>query len=398
MSFIDDYLTFCKAGESPEIFDKFSALGVLSTITGRKIYTDMGIFNVYPNLYIVYVAPPGHRKSASMRIAQGLLRRLDAPLAAEATSSQKLIEDMVDHWESYTAPDGRAMVHTPLCACINEMSNFFGTSLHQMADFLTDIYDEEEVYEYKIKHGNSTKIEKPYFVLLGCTTPNWIAMRLKDDVISGGFSRRTIFVYENERGPRIPRPNPTDKQKDALQRCYKRGLEIQKIIGQFEWTDAGMEYHDNWYINLQIPDDPILAGYYESKQIQVIKIAMLLSVSESNNLKLDKCHFEKALQFLAPVEEKLGRVFESVGRNELSAVSNQAVDILKNAGGWLREKRLRTALFRNASPREADDVLTHLRNSGQAQQIPVKNDNGLVINWYCLTSRKAAFEKTIKKE
>jgi hypothetical protein len=359
----------------------------------------MGAFNIFPNLYIVYVANAGWRKSTSMRQGKRFLKKIGAPLAAEATSREKLIEDMQDRPVSIKLEGAEPIVYTPLTACVSEMSNFFGTSLHQMTDFLTDIFDEEEEYEYRTKNRKSYVIKRPYFVLMGCTTPSWINSRLKDDVISGGFSRRALFVFNGDPIRRIPRPMPSECQQESMKWCWTYAQNVlKKVKGEFKWTDSAIAFHDDWYMNrLEIPDDPVLGGYYASKQIQVLKIAMCISLAESKSLVVDKHHIEDALSTLGQIEPFLPRVFESLGRNDLNAVANQAHDIVKRRGGWIKEKKLMSALYREAKGSEIEEIIQVLVNTERVLRKAV-DIGGFVSNWIIIPDKWNEFQNWINNK
>ena len=143
-----------------------------------------------------------------------------------------------------------------------------------MIDFFTDVWDEEE-FVVETKNKGTDKIPHPYVTILGCMTPQITSALLKQNIISGGFSRRCIFVYHNKRAKPIPRPVVTDEQRLAKKRCMQRLLELEKIRGQFKWTPGAEEFFDAWYLEnhhkLQHATDLVLQGYYKSKDGLLLK-------------------------------------------------------------------------------------------------------------------------------
>jgi hypothetical protein len=127
-----------------------------------------------------------------------------------------------------------------------------------------------------------------------------------------------------------------------------------------------------------IPTDPNLVGYYETKHIQLLKISMLVALSEGFELVLRKSHLEAGLAILGLAEYNLARVFQGIGRNELNAVATRVLDYIANAPKIkvkkldgsivdvpaIPEKRLKVMMFRDlSSVTEADYVLNHLKET-----------------------------------
>jgi hypothetical protein len=381
VSFLSDYRIIADETEAHPTYHLFTALVTLSSIISRRVWLKMGQFDVFPNLYVVLVGPPGNRKTAAMRIGKKVLRALeDIPFSAEATTKEKLVLDMADNQrvidglpEEYS--DYR--LYAPLTVMVTELSQFIGAGAQHMIDFLVTVYD-QDFYDYKTKNRGESKIDGPYLNVLACTTPDWITFYLKTDVISGGFSRRAIFVFETEKGRRVAIPSVSEEAKLATDRVVEYGRRLKAVSGPFRWDADAVDFYTNWYDNLKIPTEETIAGYYDSKHIQLLKIAMLLAISESTELVLLREHIENALGMLGLVEANLTRVFEGIGRNELNAVSGKVLDILRRSPSHmftdkdgareiqncLLEKQIRGSLWRHISdPREAERIFQHLIDS-----------------------------------
>jgi hypothetical protein len=230
-----------------------------------------------------------------------------------------------------------------------------------MIDFLTTIYD-ERFYNAKTKNKGNDIIVGPYITMLACTTPDWIRGWMKEDVITGGFSRRALFVYYNGPRQRIPDPVITPEMVAARARCIKWGEKLQSIQGMFTITDEALEFYREWYKALDIPQD-FTAGYYESKHVQMLKAAMLIALSESVDLKLEISHLQLALDQLALIETNMRKVFEGVGRNELNAIASKIIEIVEGSGGSIGEKQLNLLMYREANAEELAKVMQHLRST-----------------------------------
>lgn len=334
----------------------------------------MGYFRVYANLYTVLVGPPGGRKTTAMSIAKNLMREVkDIPFSAESETKEAIIGRMVSTERTMNmelAQKGGSrgpIVYSPLTICVTELAEFIGPSQEGMTTFLTTVYD-QDFYDYgTIKRGQEL-ITGPYLVLLGCTTPAWITARLRDDVISGGFSRRAIFALETERGKRITFPTITAEMMQCWVHCVEYCRKLKSLQGVFKWHPDAMKFYDHWYQTMVIPDDPLLAGYYDTKHIQLLKVSMLLAISESMDLVLEERHLKLGLEQLFLTERNLHRVFEGIGRNELNAMASKMLDLLRQNGGVMTEKAVYSKMFQDGNDTEIRQVIEHLTNSDKVVQ------------------------------
>tara|TARA_R110000868_G_scaffold136214_2_gene349069 strand:- start:307 stop:1524 length:1218 start_codon:yes stop_codon:yes gene_type:complete len=385
MSFLSDYREFSKGSEAHPTYHTFSALVALSSIISRRVWVEMGYFKVYPNLYVVLVGPPGNRKTSAMSIAKSLIRELkDVPFSAECVTKEKLILDMAEQERAISniAPAYEAQkVYTPMTIMVTELSEFLGMGSIGMINFLTTIYD-QDVYEHRTKNRGEVLITGPFLNLLACTTPDWITTYLRADVISGGFSRRAIFVLETGKAGRIPFPEVTPEARAAWERVVAYSRRLQTLHGPFVWHPEAKAFYTDWYNNHKMPTEETVVGYYETKHMQLLKISMLIALSESPELILRKSHLEFGFALLRLAEENLNRVFEGIGRNELNGAASKVMDLLTRLepreltiGGttlsvpWMFEKQLHAAMFRVVDQMEMSRVLQHLVDSDKVGRV-----------------------------
>jgi hypothetical protein len=387
MSFLRDYREYASGSEAHPTYHTFSALVALSSIVSRKVWIDMGFFNVYPNLYVILVGPAGNRKTSAMSVAKGLLRELKekVPFSAECVTKEKLVMDIRDQERIIEGlPDtyAKQRIYTPMTIMVTELSEFLGAGGVGMINFLTTIYD-QDFYDHRTKNKGDVLITGPFLNLLACTTPDWITAYLRTDVISGGFSRRAIFVLETGKSGRIPFPEVTSTMRAAWDRCLNHAKLLLQTKGQFKWDPEAKTFFEKWYVALKIPTDPMIVGYYETKHIQLLKISMLIALSDSTDLVLKVNHLERGLALLQLAEDNLLRVFSGMGRNILNAASQKVMDQLNMLTPQevkhpvskqvvsiklLPEKQLRSNLWREVNGQEMDEVLKHLSDSEKIER------------------------------
>lgn len=379
MSFLADYREYCSNLEVPPSFTTFSSLVTLASLLRRRVWIYKGDYiRIYPNLYVVLVGPPGCGKNTAIEIAEDVLHQRKSPCSAESVTREKLIMDMQvqESVLDFLPADDKYRIVSPYTVLATELSEFLGAGGLGMISFLTDIYS-RNIYEYRTKNKGSVFIRGPYLNLVAGTTPDWITNYLKDDIISGGFSRRCIFIYETGRVDGDAFPRITPKMQAAWQQVLVRSETVSKLSGAFRWSAGAEKFFRAWYPKRRLGQDLNLTGYYETKDIQLLKVAMLVAVSDGDELVLEEHHLTRGLELLGLAEYNLSRVFQGIGRNELNQVSVKAMDLLVNApkknitlaNGESHQlpcmplKQLKAMLWRDANGMDMDNVLKYLRDT-----------------------------------
>lgn len=391
MSFIRDYQIYSSGNEAHPNYHFFSSLVALASICAPRVWLDFGYFKIYPNLYVVLLGTAGNRKTTAKDICEDLLRDIgDVPISAEKTTKEKLVNDIAAEQRQFLAlPPGLefAEKYAPMTLMPTELSNFLGADEKGMIDVLTTMYDRRfRQFDNRTKNRGSDVIYGPCVNILTCTTPSWITQYLKADIISGGFSRRIIFVYERGKGKPVPFPIVTEEQLAARKRMVEYAQLLKTSVGPFHWAET-QKIYEQWYCTQPRNNDDLLSGYYETKAQQILRIAMLVSLAENPNRVMLPRHWEMAVSFLDMIEENLAAVYSGLGRNVLSSVSQRVIDLMKMSPLMnirqmdgttvevpsLPEKDLRTALWRYANGREMDEILNHLLNSGRLRKCALKD-------------------------
>jgi hypothetical protein len=381
MSFLRNYIDFTAGSEVPETYHFWSGVFALSAVVNRQVWLSMGQYTLYPNIYVILLGPPGNGKSLAMDTAQRIVEDVGGiNFSGDAQTKESLVRYLRDNCpKTICVPGGEAFVITPIIMFATELSHLLGPASEHMIDFLTTIYTKDNRYTTRTKNKGDDIIERPFVGLIACTTQNWITTYLRGDIISGGFTRRAIFVNEatktavTDKSLRHPFVHVRPEQIQARENVLRYAEVLKTVVGEFRWEPAARAAYETWYMTRDIPLDPDVTGYYTTKPNQVLKVAMLLSLSKSPELVLTKDAFDASMALFDRTEASLARVFQGIGRNELNAIANRAVEYVLSCpesdykdGGvvkktrFIREKQLRSMLYRDAPGRECDDIINHL--------------------------------------
>lgn len=369
MSFISDYLLATDKNESPPTYHRWCCLSALSVLAGRRFWFRLGPFTYYPNFYTVLVGDPGVKKSAALDVAKNLIRKVGKiPMAAASTTKEQIAMEMGHEkfiGKKFFANPTTGLVeeYNQIAVFATEFTTFLGVNPTAMLDFLTTIYT-EGVYDERYKNKGSTFFVGPFVTMLACMTPETVKGYLKLNILTGGFSRRTMFVY-GTRGAPNPWPGNTPEQQAALQRCIDFGKDIQSLCGEFVLSEDGATWYEDWYIknaNALMDRRPNLQNYFSTKHEFLFKTAMLVALSERQTKEItgDDLEFLNK-RFFEPVEEVLERVFEGAGINPNAGAAAQVCRMLEALDKPMARKEVEAMFFDQAtSLTELRETLDHL--------------------------------------
>lgn len=377
MSFITNFMLWNEGTEVPQQYYFWSGISALASLVNGQVYTKMGRYEIYPNMYVVLLGPPGNGKTSAMRRAEKLIRSFeDVSLSAQSETAEGLVRFMRDKCvRPLPLPDGN-VDFTPVTCFLSELSNFFGRDPGGMIDVLTGIWDcGGDNFHRRTKGQGEDILPRPNLNLLGCTTQDWITTYLKSDIIGGGFTRRVVFVNEmmGDDTKRVPRPMDTPESIRAMENCKAYGAVLRGVRGEMTWGPGLLNFWDTWYNTRVIPREPDIRGYHKTKPILVLKVAMLVALSERPDRVIQIKDMEMALALLEATENHLLKVFQGIGRNELNAVAQKISGILEGApeknymdgsskktAKLIHDKMIYGLMAQHANIKELNDIFQHM--------------------------------------
>lgn len=326
------YAEYTKESESPDSFHLWAGLSVLASAVQRNVWLNQGTYILYPNLYVIFVGPPGRvRKSTSIRLGRRLLLGVEGiQFSADSITREELIRQLGKI--STTSKQAALTIHS------TELSSLIEPSGIKMIQFLTDIYDGDFKWRYATKGQGRDTIKNPVLNILAATTPTWIAEGLPADVIGHGFTSRIAFIYADDR--RYLRPFPREPSAELIKNLTTDLDHISRIEGPFSWGPGAKDVYDRIYteIDESKPEDYRIEGFHNRKDIHVLKVAMLLSISESDDLVLTPTFITAAYEALNDIEETMGKTFSAVGKYEHAADFERVLAAITAAGGMTSEE------------------------------------------------------------
>ena len=330
---INSYLSYVENTEPAEQFKLWTAISCIAACLQRKVVLEYGALTLFPNIYVVLVAPSGGRKGTAMGPGYKMLRELNIRMSAEATTREALIRALNSSNDTKIEEStGDMYLHSSLTIYSQELTVFLGYDNKQLMSDLTDWYDCRERWTYDTKHQGTDAIINIWVNLFGATTPSLLQTTLPQDAIGGGLTSRMIFVYAPKKGAVIPRPTYRDDLYTQLVHDLER---IKMMSGVFKLTEEFIKVYEEWYLLSESKppfEDDRLAGYMERRPNHVLKLSMIMGASEGSEFTLHARHFARALDILTDAEHQMLQVFKGIGKSNLAALIARMQAILATKG------------------------------------------------------------------
>lgn len=331
-SWLQEYLRLTAGLQSPEIFHLWVGVSTISATLERNIMLDRVYFQVYPNMYIILVAPPGKcGKNTAINIGAGLLGSIDnAPrFFAEKITPERILEYLSNSMQRMS--DTEIKFVSAAFACAPELNVFMGKgSDSETIKLLTDLYDcKNGTWRYETKSSGIYEIDNPCLNLLAGSTPKWLRSSIPVEIVGGGFISRTVFVYEDT--PRRPVAFPED-EVPMNYAIMKNNLihdlnHIRQLAGTVRFTPEAKEWYKEWYDSRFYQEhESYDTDFFARWEVMLLKVAMVVSVAERDDLLITIKDLKIADQMLK------GIVKQMPGVTNLMSASESTVDVQKILG------------------------------------------------------------------
>jgi hypothetical protein len=335
------FMDYTSGTEAPRLMHFWCGVSAIAGALRRKVWIDMKRFKWTPTFYIVFVAPPGIiSKTTTMDLGMDLLKQVPGiKFGPDVVTWQALVGKFAEAQESFQYGE-EWMPMSPLTLASGEFGNLINPSDKDMINFYITMWDGRSTFEKVTKMSGNDMIEAPWINMIGCTTPHWIADNMPSATVGGGFTSRCIFVYGEKKENFIAYPDE-HVSADFEQRRADLIADLEHIavnlVGEFRLPEETRAWGREWYQKIwsaesRKQDSDHLDGYMARKQTHMHKLAMVLSVSDSDDLVIHPRHLQLANVMLEEAEKDLDKVFSRIGRSEESLQAERFIEFIRRHG------------------------------------------------------------------
>ncbi len=325
-SWINGFLEFSQQKKSPEIFKKWSAITAVAAAMERRLWIRTTTGDLYPNLYVFLVGPPGGGKSVALGIAEKLVKEVeDLKIAPNNISAASLIDALAEAKRRIVDLNSPYLEYNSMYVSASELSVLLPVyDLSLMAN-LTKFWDNEAFREWKRGGGLRIDIAKPQVNLLGGCTPEFLNNFLPVGAWGQGFMSRVIMVYCGEtprkilfNGSALP-----DEEKPEYKILANDLKAISLLSGEFTIHKTAAELIQAWddAAGPPQPEHIKLINYNTRRTTQLVKLCMIASVSHGSDLEITVEDYQTALGWLLEAETFMPEIFKAMGTGGTDAQS-----------------------------------------------------------------------------
>lgn len=312
--FLTAYESYAKDGFCPDIFHEWVGRSVLAGAIERKITLKQNKTHHVPNLYVMLVSHPAVGKSTAIERGVDLLEEMKIKyktsfrIAPNQITEPALI-DLVKETEFFPLPTNPniSLPQSPGYfyaseASASALNNTFGDFIATMTAF----YDSPPKFRKKIKmEAREVVIQNVCMNLLAGATFEYLNRLINEKTVLGGFASRLLYIVVDDRPERQADFYGTDEKDidlDVRDKLVQDLAHINKLVGPMKPTKDWLDLWKVWFPKFDSYIRDLGSARMESimgrKSTNLIKLSMLLSISESDSLIMNGGHFERALQII----------------------------------------------------------------------------------------------------
>ena len=329
---LTEYLHYTSGHEVPQLYSKWTGIGLVASVLKQHTYLDMGTYKLYPNLFIIMVDTASAGKSHAIeRFGLNLLVRADEKDASnnklyiynQRITAAAMIKSMSELYKD----KGENCV-TVIAEELGFFTDMSGDNMN-ISNVLIKTYDNGSLSSETIARSLDFT-PNAQLNIIGGTTPGSLKDSVGKKFIEAGALSRMIFIHSEELNEPMPFPKPP-KDNDMRREYLADDLnEFKTLRGKFKWTNKSIEYYENWYCNtwedFEERKDKLLVKRMANK---MLKIAMILSVARKHNLILELSDIIDAIKIRNEALDNYLYISNKLTTSEFGDKTQSLLDIIK---------------------------------------------------------------------
>ena len=372
---LDSFLDYCQDMESPKGWLLWSGISVLASSIKRNCYLWYREIKFYPNQYIILVGPPGLGKGEAIGRGYDIASNAKTiNYIKDWHTPQEILEELAEGFSNLGLKIGQIIntnvIQDHTCTILAPELAVFLQNYDNLHSLLCAWWDQNK-FDYKTKNKGKHIIEDMSVSLLGGCVPDYVRSLSKDRLapITGGFTARTIFVYETEKFKLVDSnlgKAPTivyNKLRDQLINDIKH---ISQLQGEMSVSDDAKKLWEKTYKihnKKGYLDSDASANFKSRISSHIVKTAITISLSESDSLIIERDHLERAIEYIEAIRDKVDIVFRCVGESPIVFIQDKVLNFIELTG-QVSYKTIYKYIYRDATSDQLDQVLRVLISVG----------------------------------
>lgn len=394
---IDSWMEYTSNLPSPELWRKWAGIFILGASLERRVWVKTSIGQLFPNIYLVLVGPPGVGKTIMTSQVRNFLFQLSEDgdkngfhISAASETHASLIDSLKDATRHFLTDAMEPVSYNSLTVISNELGVLLPEYDSAMMSKLTDIYDAHPYSERRRGTGLNLQMASPQINLMAATTPSFLLETLPPGAWDQGFLSRTMLAFSSETMTRdifgelhfaesLMKDLITDLK--AIFQLYGKMTFTAEAVGALEnWNKAG---------RAPLPDHPKLMHYNTRRAAHLLKLCMIASMSRGDSFEVTLDDYQRAMDWLIELEVIMPDIFKAmIGGGDTRAMEevwyHAGILWAKENGKPIAESRIIAFLAERVPAQNIARVLDIMVRTG----IFIEEPFGAPGKWYRPASKK----------
>jgi len=329
-SWIESFLEYTEILPSPPLMRKWAAISFVAAAMERKIWVRSMGSDLYPNLYVFLVGPPGVGKGVAINAGERIIREVpDLMIGPTDMTAASLIDAL---HEAVRRVILRGEIPFAEFNSLTILSRELGVLVPAwettLMNNLTDIYDGFTIEQKRRGRDLKIKIKNPQVNLLGACTPSYLHDVMPSGAWDQGFISRSILIYSGDKV--VPDPFAEEALSSFMKRMETDLLHDLKTIssefGRLAFTTPAATAIKAWISGGCRPEpEHIKLRSYNARRIShLLKLCMVASLSRRSDKIITIEDYSEALNWLIEAEASMPDIFKAMTSGGDSSAMEEA--------------------------------------------------------------------------
>lgn len=313
---IESFLDYTEGIASPPIFRLWAGIGAIAGVLERRVWVESAGEVLFPNLYTLFVAPPGVGKTQAIKVTKALWKQVpDLILSPDNMTKAALVDSLQRAARKIVVSPTELLEFNSMQVAADELGVFMSQHDLEFLSFLNNVYENPPFYqEARRMFGNKPlDIPAPQLNILAGTQPGFLASVFPEEAWTMGFTSRLIMLYCSI-PVRVPlfetRAKAPEKEKGLV-----LGLKaMMKLHGPFKFTPEAKGLLQGWETKGRppVPQHSKLEHYNARRILHMLKLCQISAVSRGSGMIIGEVDFNRSLAWMVEAERTMPDVFRNM--------------------------------------------------------------------------------------
>lgn len=331
--FIRSFEQYASVYNSTPRYIKAAAIWMLATAVGRAVAMRARGNQLCPNLFLAMVGGPGTGKSQAVTAVRSIFVKATNYSIIPASITRAGLEDyMQENMKQRRDSDGTAIFSHECIGLSEEMQGILPDQDLGHLTLYNILYDLPRKHKARTRTHGEVELEMPYCSIFTGAQPAFLGTTLPEQAWGMGFMSRLIMVFDTP-----PKRRSAFELQDVdfkLQADLIHDLRlVNRLCGWMAWDPGAVDLYNEWWVKdggQPVPGAKRLRmGYNSRRELHFLKLAMVMSLSRGNDLRVTVADVARAIEWLLSNEATMTNIFAEMTSSGSMVMVEDMLDMVR---------------------------------------------------------------------